>query len=101
MKSAHRGACGLVFASPYPAHAKAFFEGLGEIGARVARVIELIFIFNAQPATVSCIGLGGDKPLPIDHTRARQPEALPLGIVDRLNITAAHQRPEDFRGTFE
>jgi len=37
-------------------HAEAFFEGLGEIGAVVAWVVELILIFNVQPAGVSCIG---------------------------------------------
>ena len=37
-------------------HAEAFFEGLGEIGAVVAWVVELILIFNVQPAGVSYIG---------------------------------------------
>ena len=37
-------------------HAETFFEGLGEIGAVVAWVVELILIFNVQPAGVSYIG---------------------------------------------
>ncbi len=37
-------------------HAEALFEGLGEIGAVVAWVVELILIFNVQPAGVSYIG---------------------------------------------
>jgi hypothetical protein len=46
-------------------HAEALFEGLGEIGAIGARVVELVLIFDVQPAGVSCIGQRGEKALPI------------------------------------
>jgi len=64
-------------------HAEAFFEGLGEIGAIVARVIELVLIFDVQPAGVSCIGQGGEKPFqsitPEPGIRKRHHLALSTG----------------------
>src|SRR5690348_12665966 len=72
-------------------YAETFFEGLGEVGSIVVRVIELVLVFDVESAAVSGIGQRGEKAFPIDHARARQPEAPPPGIVDWLNAAAAHQ----------